>query len=166
MQERDPDHVARILEQWARERPDLDTSPIGVIGRMHRLADALAGELRTVFEEHGLTSTDFDVLASLRRSGAPYSLTPGELGASTMLTSGAVTKRVDVLVARGLVTRSVREEDARGRRITLTATGLELIDRAVTAHIANEHRLLAGLSDLERTRLAHLLQTWGRSLDV
>lgn len=162
----EPDHVARILEQWARERPDLDASPIGVIGRLHRLADALAGELRTVFEEYGLTTTDFDVLASLRRSGAPYSLTPGELGASTMLTSGAVTKRVDVLVARGLVTRSVREEDARGRRITLTPAGVELIDRAVTAHIANEHRLLADLSDLERTRLAHLLETWGRSLGV
>lgn len=162
----EPDHVARILEQWARERPDLDASPIGVIGRLHRLADALAIELRTVFEEYGMTTTDFDVLASLRRSGAPYSLTPGELGASTMLTSGAVTKRVDVLVARGLVTRSVREEDARGRRITLTAAGVELIDRAVTAHIANEHRLLSGLSDLERTRLAHLLENWGRSLGV
>jgi DNA-binding MarR family transcriptional regulator len=166
MEQREPDHVTKILAQWAEERPDLDVSPIGMIGRLHRLADALAGELRTVFEEYGLTNTDFDVLASLRRSGAPYALTPGELGGTTMLTSGAVTKRVDVLVARGLVTRSVREDDARGRRIALTAAGRELIDRAFTAHIANEHRLVSGLSDLERTRLAHLLESWGRSLDV
>ena len=81
------DHVDEILEQWARERPDLDASPIGLIGRLHRLADVLNVELRTVFAEEGLGDGDFDVLVTLRRHGAPYELTPSELGASTMVTS-------------------------------------------------------------------------------
>ena len=96
-----PDHVDEILEQWGRERPDLDPSPIGLIGRLHRLADVLNVELRTVFAEAGLGDGDFDVLVTLRRHGAPYELTPGELGSATMVTSSAVTKRIDRLeVAR------------------------------------------------------------------
>ena len=120
----EPDHVGRILEQWRVERPDLDTSPMGVIGRLHRLADRLDAELRPVFAEAGLSDGDFDVLASLRRAGAPYELTPGELGASTMVTSGAVTKRVDRLVAAGYVERRVCDDDARSRRVRLTDEGL------------------------------------------
>lgn len=161
----EPDHVGRILEQWRVERPDLDTSPMGVIGRLHRLAARLDAELRPVFAEAGLGDGDFDVLASLRRAGAPYELTPGELGASTMVTSGAVTKRVDRLIAAGLVERHVCADDARSRRIRLTDEGLALVDDLVERHVANEHRLLAGLSDRERTRLAHLLEAWGRALD-
>src|SRR6478672_9052796 len=111
------DHVDEILEQWARERPDLDASPIGLIGRLHRLADVLNVELRKVFAEEGLGDGDFDVLVTLRRSGAPYELTPGELGASTMVTSGAVTKRVDRLEAAGYVERRVCADDARSRRV-------------------------------------------------
>jgi DNA-binding MarR family transcriptional regulator len=164
--ERDLDHVGRIMEQWRRERPDLDPSPMGVIGRLHRLSEALHTELRAVFAEAGLSDGDFDVLASLRRAGAPYQLTPGELAASTMVTSGAVTKRVDRLEAAGYVTRTVCAEDARSRRIALTEQGRELIDRLVPVHLENERRLLSGLSDIERTRLAHLLEAWGRTLDV
>ena len=164
--ERDLDHVGRIMEQWRRERPDVDPSPMGVIGRLHRLADALHTELRPVFAEAGLSDGDFDVLASLRRAGAPYQLTPGELAASTMVTSGAITKRLDRLEEKGYVTRTVCADDARSRRIELTSAGIGLIDDLVPTHLANERRLLAGLTDLERSRLAHLLEAWGRTLDV
>ena len=160
-----PDHVGRILEQWRTERPDLDTSPLGVIGRLHRLAARLDDELRTVFAAAGLASGDFDVLAALRRSGAPYELSPGELGASTMVTSGAVTKRVDRLEAAGYVGRSVCADDARSRRVRLTDAGLRLVDDVVDRHVANEHRLLAGLDRDERATLASLLEKWGRALD-
>lgn len=160
------DHVGRILEQWAAERPDLDVSPMGVIGRLHRLATVLDAELRPVFDTAGLGDGDFDVLATLRRSGTPYELTPGELAESTMVTSGAITKRVDRLVAAGLVERSVCDNDARSRRIRLSDAGRTAIDDLVEQHVANEHRLLSGLTDLERTRLAHLLEVWGRSLDA
>ncbi|MEO7350452.1 MAG: MarR family transcriptional regulator [Marmoricola sp.] len=98
------------------ERPDLDTRPMSVIGRLHRLADLLDGELRTVFADADLGNGDFDVLASLRRSGAPFQLTPGELSATTMVTSGAVTKRVDRLERKGLVERTVSARDRRGER--------------------------------------------------
>ena len=161
----EPDHVGRILEQWRVERPDLDVSPLGVIGRLHRLADRLDAELRVVFAQAGLTDGDFDVLASLRRAGAPYELTPGELGASTMITSGAVTKRVDRLIAQGYVDRHVAADDARSRRVRLTRAGLTLIDDLVPRHLANEHRLLAGFTARERTVLAGLLESWGRALD-
>lgn len=158
------DHVGRIMAQWAAERPDLDVSPQGIIGRLHRLAQHLDDELRPVFAAAGLSDGDFDVLAALRRSGAPFELSPGELGATTMVTSGAVTKRVDRLEAAGLVGRAVDERDARVRRVRLTPAGVELIDRLFAEHMANEHRLVAGLSDLERSRLAGLLEHWGRLL--
>jgi DNA-binding MarR family transcriptional regulator len=162
----EPDHVDSILEQWARERPDLDASPMGLIGRLHRLADVLEIELKRVFAEGGLGDGDFDVLASLRRSGAPYELTPGELGSTTMVTSSAVTKRIDRLQRAGLVTRSVCAEDARSRRIRLTERGLELIDRLIEQHVANEQRLVAGLTPREQTQLADLLRRWGQQLDT
>ncbi|WP_246081860.1 MarR family winged helix-turn-helix transcriptional regulator [Nocardioides litoris] len=159
------DHVARLLEQWRVERPDLDVSPMGVIGRLHRLAARLDEELRPVFAAAGLAAGDFDVLAALRRSGAPYELTPGELGATTMVTSGAVTKRVDRLVAAGHVERRPCADDARSRRVRLTAGGLVLVDRLVEEHVANEHRLLDALEPGEREALAGLLATWARALE-
>jgi DNA-binding MarR family transcriptional regulator len=161
----DLDHVGRILLQWGRERPDLDVSPLGVVGRLHRLAAALDVELRALFAEAGLSDGDFDVLASLRRSGEPFALTPGELAATTMVTSGAVTKRVDRLEAQGWVTRTVSADDARSRTIALTPEGRTLIDGLFPRHVDNEHRLLAGLSRPERDELARLLEKWGRSLD-
>jgi DNA-binding MarR family transcriptional regulator len=160
----EPDHVDTILEQWARERPDLDASPIGLIGRLHRLADVLNVELRKVFAEAGLGDGDFDVLVTLRRHGAPYELTPGELGATTMVTSSAVTKRIDRLERAGLVTRTVSREDARSRRIRLTEAGFSLVDRLMAAHVANEQRLVSGLSEHDRAQLAAILRRWGQSL--
>jgi DNA-binding MarR family transcriptional regulator len=158
------DHVDTILEQWARERPDLDASPIGLIGRLHRLADVLNVELRKVFAEAGLGDGDFDVLVTLRRHGAPYELTPGELGATTMVTSSAVTKRIDRLERAGLVTRTVSHEDARSRRVRLTEAGFALVDRLMASHVANEQRLVSGLSDRDRAQLAAILRRWGQAL--
>jgi DNA-binding MarR family transcriptional regulator len=159
-----PDHVGRILAQWRRERPELDVSPLGVIGRLHRLAAALDVELRALFAEAGLSDGDFDVLASLRRSGEPFALTPGGLAETTMVTSGAVTKRVDRLEAQGYVTRTVSDEDGRSRTIALTREGRALIDDLFPRHVENERRLLAGLSEAERDQLAGLLEKWGRAL--
>jgi DNA-binding MarR family transcriptional regulator len=162
----DLDHVGRIMAQWRAERPDLDPSPQGVIGRLHRLAARLTEELVAVYAEFGLGEGEFDVLATLRRAGAPYELTPTELGTQTMVSSGAVTKRVDRCVQQGWVSRRVGDRDGRGRVIALTDAGRELIDRAFEAHMANEHRLVGMLSELERARLAHLLESWGRALDA
>ncbi|MDI6908773.1 MarR family transcriptional regulator [Nocardioides sp.] len=162
----DLDHVGRIMAQWRDQRPDLDPSPQGVIGRLHRVAARLTEELVEVYARFGLGEGEFDVLATLRRTGAPYELTPGDLAASTMVSSGAVTKRVDRCAEHGWVTRRVGEADARSRVVALTPAGLDLIDRAFEAHMANEHRLVGTLTELERARLAHLLETWGRSLGI
>ncbi|MDF1605144.1 MarR family transcriptional regulator [Nocardioides sp. YIM 152315] len=160
------DHVGRIMAQWAAARPDLDASPQGVIGRLHRLAARLTEELVAVYGRYGLGEGEFDVLATLRRAGAPYELTPGELAAQTMVSSGAVTKRVDRCVEQGWVTRRVSDDDARGRVVALTDAGRALIDEAFTAHMANEHRLVGALDERERARLADLLEQWGRALDA
>lgn len=159
-----PDAVDRILEQWARERPDLDPSPMAVVGRVNRLARELERSLNRVFAGFGLDRGEFDVLATLRRSGQPYQLTPGALLESTMVTSGAVTKRVDRLEQAGLVARAPDPDDRRGVLVGLTAEGLELVDRAVQEHVANEHNLLAGLTDGERERLIRLLRKLGDSV--
>jgi DNA-binding MarR family transcriptional regulator len=162
--EREPDHVGRIMAQWHSECPGLDVSPMAVIGRLNRLSLQITDELVAVYAEFGLGEGDFDVLATLRRAGTPYELTPSGLADTTMVTSGAISKRVDRLAERGLVTRRVSDADARGRVIALTPAGKDLIERAFEAHLENERRLLAGLTELERTRLAHLLENWGRSL--
>ena len=162
----DLDHVGRVMAQWHQERPDLDVSPQGIIGRLHRLAMRLTEELVAVHAEFGLGEGEFDVLATLRRAGAPYELTPTELAAWTMVSSGAVTKRVDRCLQQGWVTRRHSDRDARGRVVALTDAGRELIDRAFEAHMANEHRLVGSLSERQRAQLAHLLEVWGRALDA
>ncbi|GAB3708500.1 MarR family winged helix-turn-helix transcriptional regulator [Mariniluteicoccus flavus] len=159
------DAVDRLLAQWARERPDLDTSPMGLIGRVHRLGDLLERELRPVFADAGLGNGEFDVLATLRRMGPPHRATPTELGAQMMVTSGAVTKRIDRLVSAGLVGRETCATDGRGREISLTDAGLRLIDDLVARHVANEERLLAGLSADDREALAAILRRWLVSLE-
>ncbi|MDG9704508.1 MarR family winged helix-turn-helix transcriptional regulator [Streptomyces sp. DH37] len=151
------DHVDRVLEQWDRERPDLDVSPMAVIGRLKRLARLIDAELRRTFAAHGLDSASFDVLATLRRSGPPYRLTPAGLMRSAMVTSGAVTQRLDRLEARGLVARSPSETDGRVVHVTLTEEGRALIDRVLPDHLATEHRLLAALPAARRDELARLL---------
>lgn len=158
--EQEPDRVARIQAEWARERPDLDVTPQGVIGRLHRLAAHLTDELCVVYQRHGLSEGEFDVLAALRRAGAPFERAPGELARFTMVTTGAMTKRLDRLEEAGLVTRRPAAADGRGRVVGLTTAGRELIDRAFTEHMHNEHRLLAALSPAEAAQLEQLLTTW------
>ncbi|MFD3873016.1 MarR family winged helix-turn-helix transcriptional regulator [Streptomyces sp. NPDC058623] len=158
------DAISAIVEQWKRERPDLDATPMLVVGRLFRLVEALDQQLRPPFRAAGLGSGDFDVLAALRRSGEPYALSAGELSRTVLVTTGAITKRVDRLASRGLVTRSVAETDSRGRHIALTAEGVELTDELIAVHLDNQRRLLSGLGADERTRLAHLLEQFASTL--
>ncbi len=159
------DHVDRIQAQWRRERPDLDPSPQGVIGRLHRLAHALTDELTAVYAQFGLSEAEFDLLATLRRSGPRHELPAGELAAHTMVTTGGLTKRVDRLVERGLVRRHGAAADARRRLIRLTPAGVALIDEAFTAHLANEHRLIALLGADDAATLQPLLRDWLASIE-
>jgi DNA-binding MarR family transcriptional regulator len=153
------DGVDLILEQWRQERPDLDPSPIGVIGRISRLARELEQRLEPVYREHGLEAGWYDVLATLRRAGPPFRLRPTDVTGSLMLTSSGTTKRLDRLEAAGLISRAPDPDDRRGSLITLTAAGRERIDAATEAHLDNERRLLAALGDADRRRLADLLRT-------
>ncbi len=158
------DHVATVHAQWRTERPDLDTTPLLVIGRIHRVAAALTPELTAVYAEFGLGEGEFDVLATLRRQGEPFTLSPGELAERTMVTSGAVSKRLDRLEARGLVERRADATDGRARTVVLTPAGRALIDDAMTAHVANEARLLEALGARDRDTLARLLARLAESL--
>jgi DNA-binding MarR family transcriptional regulator len=158
------DDVDAILEQWARERPDLDVSPMGVFGRLARAARLADARLDEVFATHGLDRASFDVLATLRRSGPPYRLTPGELQRTAMVTTSAIAQRLNKLEERGLVSRTPNAADGRVIDVTLTPAGLDLVDRALPDHVANEHRLLAGLSARQRSQLTQLLRALTESL--
>ena len=159
------DHVDLVLGQWHAQRPDLDVSPMAVIGRLSRLARLVDVELGRTFAAHGLDRASFDVLATLRRSAPPHRLTPTELMRASMVTSGADTQRLDRLEARGLVVRTPNEHDGRGVVVALTDAGRDLIDRTLPDHLATENRLLGALSHPERTALAdtlkHLLESLG-----
>ena len=152
------DGVDLILEQWQRERPELDHSPIGVVGRVSRLARELDARLEPVYRDHGLEPGWHDVLATLRRSGPPFRLRASEFSGALMLTSSGITKRLDRLEQAGLIKRDPDPHDRRGVLITLTPAGIELIDSVTEAHMANEARLLSALSEAERDRLAALLR--------
>jgi DNA-binding MarR family transcriptional regulator len=152
------DAVDLILAQWLRERPDIDTWPMGIVGRISRLSQLLDRELKEFFAAHGLERWEFDVLATLRRSGPPYELTAGALNRAAMVTSGAITNRIDRLAAKRLVERMPDEEDRRSIRVRLTEQGLTKIDELVAPHVEQEGRLLAALSPQERDRLAGLLR--------
>jgi len=154
------DHVARIQAEWARERPDLDVSPQGVIGRLHRLAGHLTEQLLVVYRRFGLGEGEFDVLATLRRAGPPFERAPGELAQFTMVTTGAMTKRIDRLERDGLVTRRRSTTDGRGRVVAQTPAGRARSDAACTEHMHNERRLLDGLSTEDAAALEALLTTW------
>ncbi|MFJ3517029.1 MULTISPECIES: MarR family winged helix-turn-helix transcriptional regulator [unclassified Streptomyces] len=154
------DRVARIQAEWRRERPDLDVTPQGVIGRLHRLADRLGAELRLVYDRYGLGEGEFDALCALRRAGEPFERAPGELAAHTMVTTGAMTKRIDRLERAGLVTRRRSDDDQRGRIVALTTAGRDLVDRAFTDHMRNERRLLDLVTPEEAAALETLLTGW------
>ncbi|MDN3516587.1 MarR family transcriptional regulator [Aquisalimonas lutea] len=152
------DSVDRVLDQWRAERPDIDPEPMGVVGRISRAARILERRLRERFAAHNLQAHEFDILATLRRSGTPYRLTAGALVESSMVTYGAIANRIDRLEARGLVTRETDPGNRRSLYIGLTDPGRELVDAAVGDHVDNETELLAGLSDDEQQELAALLR--------
>jgi DNA-binding MarR family transcriptional regulator len=158
------DHVHNVLEQWRREAPEFDRSPMGVVGRISRLAQLLQAELEPVFEAYDVNGGEFDVLASLRRAGKPYRLTPTELSKALMVTSGGMTKRLTALEDRGLIRREPDPNDRRSTSVTLTREGKRLVEAILPEHVANEERLLGELSNKERAELAGLLEALAVSL--
>ena len=152
------DHVDKVIEQWHQERPDLDIGPMEIIGRIKRLSQYLSREMDKTFSAHNLNSASFDVLATIRRSGAPYGLTPGELITSTMVTSGTMTNRIDQLVKAGLVKRTPNPQDARGFIVSLTNKGLALIDRILDEHVKTQAQLTAGLNKEDKKSLNSILR--------
>lgn len=153
MDERQADAVDAILQQWRRERPDLELAPMATIGRLKRCAALMQRRLDATFAQFGMSGWEFDVLATLRRSGAPHRLTPTVLFSTLMITSGTMTHRLQRLEAGGLVRRVPNCDDARSMLVELTAAGLALIERAVEAHVENERAILA---PLRRAELAAL----------
>lgn len=147
-----------MIAQWATVRPDVDTTPVGVIARLGRVTAFIDAGVNAKLGEFGLTREAWDVLASLRREGPPFRLSPTQLYMSLMRSSGAMTHRVAALERAGLVKRLPDPDDGRGLLVQLTADGLRLVDRVAPEHLANERRLLAALSTDEQRSLAGSLR--------
>jgi DNA-binding MarR family transcriptional regulator len=160
------DEVDRIVEAWQRERPDLDVAPLQVLSRVTRLARHLDRARSTAFAGHGLETWEFDVLAALRRVGAPYQLSPGLLVAQTMVTSGTMTNRIDRLTGRGLVRRLPDPADGRGVMVRLEPPGLALVDAALADLLRIEDGVLSRLGSDHREQLAQLLRELLTGLDT
>lgn len=150
------DSVDGFLDQWAALRSDLDLEAMGAVGRLLRLTRLVDREVGQYFSEHGMERWEFDVLATLRRTARP--LTPKELAASVMVSSAALTNRIDRLDARGLVAREAVPGDRRSLHITLTEAGRELVDSTVEGHVRNERRMLADLDADDCAELNRLLR--------
>ncbi|MDH6226949.1 MULTISPECIES: MarR family winged helix-turn-helix transcriptional regulator [Streptomyces] len=162
MSTRDPRHrddVDAIVEQWGRERPDLETPAMEVFGRIYRLARGMGERTEKEYAAFGVSRGEFDVLAALRRSGEPFTLSPRQLSSTLMLTTGGMTGRLDKLERAGLVTRSPDPDDRRALRVSLTARGLALVDEAVAAGLAAQTEVLTAAFDEERAaELAGMLR--------
>ena len=156
--ERTLDEVDVLVEAWRRERPDLDVAPLGVLSRVSRLARHLDLARREAFAAHDLEPWEFDVLAALRREGAPYTLSPGRLLQVTLVTSGTMTNRIDRLAAKGLVARVPDPNDGRGVQVVLTDAGRGRVDDALTDLLAHERDILSALPADDREELADLLR--------
>jgi DNA-binding MarR family transcriptional regulator len=152
------DAVDRIISEWNTVRPDLDVGPIEIVGRISRLSRLIDRELARNFAEHGIEDWMYDVMATLRRIGKPHELTPGELVRQTMVTTGAITNRIDRLEDRGLVERRPNPDDRRSISVRLTQDGLALVDTVARTHLETEQRLLAVLSQRQSTTLGSLLR--------
>lgn len=164
---RQMDRAARAAAQWRREMPQMDVSAMEVIGRLHEYALRLDREqLAPLFAAHGLQRGEFDVLATLRRAGAPFALTPTALYETMMLSSGGMTARIDRLERRGLIAREPNPDDRRGVLVALTPEGRALVETVVTRHAANETRLLSGLTAEELAQLGALLKRALAALDA
>lgn len=162
----DRDHVDEILRQWGRERPDVDVSAMAIIGRISRLERLISVRLDQVFQEHGLEAWEFDVLATLRRSGSPFELSAGQLLNAMMITSGTMTNRIDRLEHRGFVDRRRDPADGRVVLVALTRAGRRRVDDALQAHAANELNIISSLSQRDRNELIGVLRRLHLSLDT
>lgn len=152
------DGVDRIVEQWGSERPDLDTAAMAVFGRIYRLARVSGDAVEKAYARYGIGRPEFDVLATLRRSGPPYRLSPSALAGSMMLSSGGTTARLDRLERAGLVERIPSPTDRRSVLVRLTDAGREIVDGAVGAGLAEQQRLLAHLPPERVRELSALLR--------
>ncbi len=152
------DVVDRIINQWNRQRPDVDASPLAIVGRISRLSRLVDKVLGENFARHGIEAWMFDVMATLRRSGEPFELAAGDLVRQTMVTTGAMTNRIDRLEARGLVER-VAAQDRRKVIVRLTPGGLELVDEVVVTHMEIEQQIIGSLTDRQRSDLEQHLKT-------
>ena len=159
------DHVDNLVEQWTRERPDLDLAPMATIGRLGRLHALASRSIAEVFAGHGMQIGEFDVLAALRRSGEPFVMKPTELARALMLSPAGMTNRVDRLEAAGWIERRSDPDDRRSSLVQLTDEGRRVVDGAVTDHVANEARLLAALSPTDRAALDRILRVLLRQFD-
>ncbi|HEY0474086.1 MAG TPA: MarR family transcriptional regulator [Kribbella sp.] len=160
------DEVDRLIEAWRRERPDLDVAPMEVLSRVSRLARHLDRARSQAFAAHGLESWEFDVLAALRRAGAPYQLSPGRLLKETLVTSGTMTNRVDRLTARGLVERLPDPADRRGVLVQLTDSGRDSVDAAMADLLTHERNLLGSISERDQAKIARVLRELVGPFDV
>ena len=151
-----PDRIDELVAQWGEERPDLDTEVMAVIARLLAVGELVGRRIDRSAAEHGLDRGQGDVLFTLRRAGAPYRLSPTQLAASLLVTSGTMTNRLDRLQQRGLIQRVPNPRDRRGTDVRLTAAGVRLADELVSAHVANEQELLAPLSARERDQLVRI----------
>ncbi|WP_332691275.1 MarR family winged helix-turn-helix transcriptional regulator [Bosea sp. (in: a-proteobacteria)] len=150
--------LASILAQWRTARPDLDASPMAVCGAVWRAGDRLRLGVAENLAGADLDFAGFDVLMTLRRQGERGgSLTPSELAKDMMLSTSAMTNRLDRLEKRGLIVRQADPQDRRSLRIVLTDEGFALIERLVVSHVAAEERLIARLDENERALLKALL---------
>jgi DNA-binding MarR family transcriptional regulator len=160
------DQIDAILAQWRRERPDLDVTPLGLFGRLFRSVQLADAALAMELARHDLQAGWFDLLAALRRAGAPYELNPTQLMRATMLSSGGMTKRLDRLAEAGLVERRPDPADRRSTLVRMTRRGKAIVDRAVEAHVANEKRLLRSLTPAEQRTLDDLLRKFLAELEA
>ncbi|CAH1584387.1 MarR family transcriptional regulator [Vibrio rotiferianus] len=152
------DAIDRVVSQWAKEKPDLDTEPMAIMGRLMRIAKHMENHVAEVHKRYDLKMGEFDVLATLRRSGEPYRLTPSELISSMMLTSGAMTNRLDKLEKKGLIDREHSKEDRRSVTVQLTSKGFELIDALIEQHLQAQHELMGSLTSDEREQVNQALK--------
>lgn len=165
MNTRKADAVDAILEQWGRERPDLDASPMGPLGRLKRCNMLLEPRIEAAFTPHGLVRWEFDMLATLCRSGEPYCLSPTKLFSTLMITSGTMTHRLKLLEARELIARKPNADDARSMLVQLTPKGLALINNAVEDHVDNGRDILSRLTPQTLAELDNALSIFMRALE-
>ena len=147
------DEIERLVQQWAPERPDLDLGTMATVARLLLLGRLLNEVVGALAAEYGLQQAEGDVLFTLRRAGPPYRLSPSALSSSLLVSSGTLTSRLDRLESKGLIERVPNPDDRRSVEVQLRPEALKLVDEAVTAHVANERRILAALSERERAAL-------------